>query len=668
MAFEPNNQWDTEARQLLPKLDWWDIDDDAVQVHYFHSKDDVDWVWFIVPASMSFAQKRVVFETNASSENDGVMFTSQHIASRDAGPDTQLSLYRYVEQGKKGSIQRIMSVDDYGTVKPAGSVGGTIFARFDMLLDPGIYYVKVELASRENWAMEAPYAMHLLIEDDGSPLGPDAPLVELKPERPMTTEDLVCEIVQESVSEAGLPITYYYVWYRDGQVVPFGNNDDIKPWETERFKLSMAKNYHVGGDPAVIPSIYTNPGEVWHCEVYAMDEYGYSELPAVSNSVTIGSELGRSWGMELVVNKEYRGSLGFAEDQVLLLGWHDLATHGFDPSLDEAMPNLTVPAPGGGTMFVPLAEGRSYSMGLDNEHISLNTDFRPYGKGASWFVVVEMGDPTQDSIAECRLSWQVQNLPEETVDGVTITQMRKRSDGVFEALPGTQVLVEAGRNVIGQIVLDEVALRNLQTDVSGQAYAVFRISIGAPNEFQVFDFGVTNAATWQPGWQLVSMKLTPLNNAIDEIFVIDGQKQYRGVVWMYEGGKYVAATHVVAGRGYWMYIPKRASELINVFGNLGTSIPLSAGWNIVGPIHDIKDFKATYNEQEYPGVLKKIVKPENDPAALQIFKFIIDQEGNPGYGLAQDSTGVYNLDIGHGYWIESKETFELPVVPPCKDE
>ena len=67
MAFEPNNQWDTEARQLLPKLDWWDIDDDAVQVHYFHSKDDVDWVWFMVPASMSFAQKRVVCETNSSS-------------------------------------------------------------------------------------------------------------------------------------------------------------------------------------------------------------------------------------------------------------------------------------------------------------------------------------------------------------------------------------------------------------------------------------------------------------------------------------------------------------------------------------------------------------------------------------------------------------------------
>ena len=669
MAYEPNNRWETEARQLLPKTDWWDMDDEAVQTHYFHARDDVDWVWFIVPASMSFAQKRVLFETNASSENEGVMYTSQHIASRDPGPDTQLTLYRYYETAKGNpALERLFTVDDFGTVKPEGSIGGTKFARFDRLLDPGIYYVKVELASRQNWAMEAPYAMHLLIEETGSAIGPSAPVVELTPERPMPTEDLVCEIVEESISEAGLPITYFYVWYRDGQVVPFGNNNEVKPWETERFKLSMAKNHHADGDPAVIPSIYTNPGEVWHCEVYAMDEYGYSELPVVSNAVIIGGELGRYWGMELLVKKEYRGRIGLADDQVVVLGWHDLATHGFDPSLDESMPNITVPAPGGGTVFVPLAEGRSYSTGLDNEHISLNTDIRPYGKGTSWFVVIEMGDPTQDSIAECRLSWQVQSLPEETVDGISITQMRKRSDGVFEAIPGTQMLVEAGRNVVGQIVLDEVALRNLQTDASGQAYAVFRISIGAPNEFQVFDFGVTNAGVWKPGWQLVSMKLTPLNNAIDEIFVIDGQKIYRGVVWMYEDGRYVAATHMVAGRGYWMYIPKRATELINVYGSLGTSIPLNTGWNIIGPIHDIKDFKSTYNEQEYPGILKKIVKPEGDPSGLQIFKFVVNEAGDPDYDLALDQYGLYNLDIGNGYWIESKETFELPVVPPKNDE
>ena len=160
----------------------------------------------------------------------------------------------------------------------------------DLLLDPGIYYVKVELSNRNKWAMEAPYAMHLIIEESAGTFGPTAPEVELTPENPMTTQDLVCEIIEESVSEAGSPISYFYVWFRDGVVVPFGNAGDVKPWETVRYNLSMAKNHLAGEDPWVIPSVYTNAGERWHCEVYAMDEYGYSEEPVVSNTVTIGSE------------------------------------------------------------------------------------------------------------------------------------------------------------------------------------------------------------------------------------------------------------------------------------------------------------------------------------------------------------------------------------------
>ena len=244
-----------------------------------------------------------------------------------------------------------------------------------------------------------------------------------------------------------------------------------------------------------------------------------------------------------------------------------------------------------------------------------------------------MGDPLQDSIAECRISWQVNRMPEHTVMVPHHPDAQAR-DGVF-AIPARSRWLR--RNVLGEIVLDEIALKDLQTDSNGQAFAVFRISIGAPDEFQVFDFGVTNAATWKPGWQLVSLKLTPLNNAIEELFTQDGQKLYRGIVWMYEGGKYVPATHMVAGRGYWMYIPKRATSLINIYGNLGTSIPLNAGWNICGPIYDIADFKATYNDTDYPGVLKKIVKPENDAADpdLQVRHY---NQGNPGYGLHRMST------------------------------
>ena len=643
MAFEPNDLR-SEAHQILPKEDWLDMDDDAVQTHYFYRRDDCDWVWFMVPATMNFGPKRVRFETNASSENEGVMYTSQNIASRERGPDTQLTLYD--SKGKE-----LLWVDDYGNLT-ANEPGGTYFARFDILLEPGIYYVKVELANRQSWAMLAPYAMHLGIEESSGTIGPTAPEISLTPTLPLTTDDLVCEITKESESETGEEVEYLYVWFRDGVVVPFGNPQTVNPWETVRYNLSMAKNNFAGEEPNVVPSKYTNPGEVWQCQVYAMDSHGYSETPVYSEPVTIAAGNGKDWRMEINVSKEYRGFSGIAQDQVVVIGWHDMATHGFDPSLDEAMANIDIPGlPVGGVY--PFAEGRSYSVGFDQEYDCLSTDYRPYNRATSWLVMVEMGNPDTDTVAECRLSWRASSLPPTSIDGMSVTQMRKRVDGVYEAVPGTTMELQIG--AYQEIVLGDVALKSLQTDQYGQAYAVFRFSLGAPDEFQELNFDTGLRA----GWNLISLKLTPLNNAVDEVLVRNGKKVYRGTVWQYEGGKYIAATHLVAGRGYWLYIPAGISGKITLTGNLGTSIPLNTGWNIIGPIHPVEDFEATYNEQAYPGILKKITR--DNAGKLNIYKFVI-RDGAPSYDFAVDNAGIYNLQLGEGYWIETSETFELPVV------
>jgi len=643
MAFEPNDYL-ADARQLLAKEDWLDMDDESVQTHYFYRRDDSDWVWFMVPATMNFGQKRVRFETNASSENEGVMFSSQNIASYENGPDTQLTLFD--STGKS-----LLWIDDYGNLS-AGEAGGTYFARFDVLLDPGIYYVKVELGNRNNWAMSAPYAMHLGIEESSGTIGPTAPMVSLTPELPLTTDDLVCEIIAESESETGETVEYLYVWFRDGVVVPFGNPQTVNPWETVRFNLSMAKNNFAGEEPNVIPSKYTNPGEVWQCQVYAMDSHGYSEVPVYSEPVTIAAGSGKDWRMEINVSKEYRGSLGIAQDQVVVIGWHDMATHGFDPSLDEAMANVNIPGLPASSVY-PFAEGRSFSVGFDHEYDCLSTDYRPYNRATSWLVVVEMGNPDTDTIAECRLSWQASSLPATSIDGMSVTQMRKRVDGVYEAVSGSATELEIG--TYQEVVLDDVDLKSLQTDEYGQSYAVFRFSLGAPDEFQELNFDTGLRA----GWNLISLKLTPLNNAVDEVLVRNGKKVYRGTVWQYEGGKYIAATYLVAGRGYWLYIPSGISGKITLTGNLGTSIPLNTGWNIIGPIHPVEDFAATYNEQDYPGILKKITKDTANE--LNIYKFVI-KNGAPSYDFAVDSLGIYNLELGEGYWIETTETFELPVI------
>ena len=282
-----------------------------------------------------------------------------------------------------------------------------------------------------------------------------------------------------------------------------------------------------------------------------------------------------------------------------------------------------------------LALGRMYSVGLDNTHGMLSTDMRPYGQSSSWFIMVEAGD---DSIDSMTLSWNGADMvPMDSMGGLTITRMYKDASGVFEPVAGTTMNMAD----VTRIKLSEEDLAELQVDKNGQRYVVFRISLGAPDSMQLVQL--------KKGWNMVSLKVTPLNNGVDDVFADGNTKYYSGTVYEYSGGQYVAAKNIIATKGYWVYSPNGAEFV--VYGDQETSgISLSKGWNIVGPVYNINNFTTTY-----PDYLS-IVPPK------KISEFINNGDGTSGYKEIKDSG--YSMYVGKAYWIYSEKEIVLPLVPP----
>ena len=207
----------------------------------------------------------------------------------------------------------------------------------------------------------------------------------------------------------------------------------------------------------------------------------------------------------------------------------------------------------------------------------------------------------------------------------------------------------------GYITLDTIAFGELQTDSNGQKYAVYRVSIGGESDSM-------QTIKLSAGWNLVSFALTPNSNDVDDVFSKDGSKLYSGVVWEFSGGRYVdvkaAGNKIVAGKAYWLY--SKAATSITVYGSTASDcISLEAGWNLIGPIYPVKDFKGTY-KKSYPDVYAKIATDEADNP--EIYRFEYDSAtGNSNYALAVEG-GKYVLKIGNGYWIKTTQAVDLPIV------
>ena len=623
-AYESNDT-PKQATRLLAKEDWSDVGDANAQEHYFHTYYDVDYFWFIVPDKLSENKTLVKFETNAGD----IMYNSAHQFDLDVGLDTKLDLLK--ADGKT----IIHTCDNYYS-KPG--TAATKYARFELELDPGLYYVRVYSAMTSTafqLVSGNSYFVHLGLFDVKGAEGPTSPTtVSLTPLQPTSSQNLECSASGSVSSESIDEPEYYYVWYRNGVVVPFGKEPDVSAWNTARFELSYAKNFSadpkLAAQPHIVPAEYTQPGDIWHCVVYAKDVNGYSE-PVTSNRIVV---TGAVWNANLYVTKTYR-SADIANvtgnDQAVVIGLDDNATFGFDPTFDSAAANGTTPD------GKPLAMGSMYSVGMDNTYTKLNRDYRPYGRSASWYIKIEMGDASIDS---CTLSWPNITLPTDAVGKLTITRMMQLTDRTWEVVDGTTQDMTA----VSSISLDSSDITGLQKDDKGQYFIVFRITLGAADEGQ-------DIALYK-GWNMISMSVTPLNNAVSSVFTnAEGKKVVRGDVWRYENGQYVATSYVTAGVGYWVYASQDAigSSAIRVYGNRPTDgIPLKKGWNMMGPIYTIPDFAAAYPD------LKGIIDFN------QIYKVRSTTQGVIDYVPA---TG---MEIGSAYWIYCNEAVVLPVIPTAE--
>ena len=214
------------------------------------------------------------------------------------------------------------------------------------------------------------------------------------------------------------------------------------------------------------------------------------------------------------------------------------------------------------------------------------------------------------------------------------------TDRTWEVVDGTTQDMTA----VSSISLDSSDITGLQKDDKGQYFIVFRITLGAADEGQ-------DIALYK-GWNMISMSVTPLNNAVSSVFTnAEGKKVVRGDVWRYENGQYVATSYVTAGVGYWVYASQDAigSSAIRVYGNRPTDgIPLKKGWNMMGPIYTIPDFAAAYPD------LKGIIDFN------QIYKVRSTTQGVIDYVPA---TG---MEIGSAYWIYCNEAVVLPVIPTAE--
>jgi hypothetical protein len=629
LAYEPNNTYN-QARRILPKSNPLSLVDLAVQRHTFGTSEDRDWFWFLVEDGPGYERLRVTFETS----NITTMWSPYYSGLADVC-DTVLALYR---SNGSGAPSFVRQVDDVGVTGVTGQLGESNFARVEVDLTPGVYYVQVWTNSTITTTNGA-YLAHLWFEVPSGASGPSAPTtVTLLPQQPNTADDLICT-ASGGVSPLGEShISYKYVWFRNGQIVPFGSG--AQPYEGANYVLANAKPaVSADGSPAnVVPSTYTRAGEVWTCQVFATDSNGES-TGSLSNSVTIGTV---SWTQAIQVAKTFTDGTA-AVTQTVTLGWRFGATHGFDLNIDADLPtpgDLPPGGPGGaGTGVVMTPAGSSYSVGLEADHTRLTTDMRPYGDMTSWYLKVDLGlNP-----ATCRLTWNGLSLP-VTETPLTITRVQEGPYGEFYPVYGTTLDMSTvnGITLTSQDIEDIIAAAGGST----QGYsALFRVSLGTGDANQTL--------TLDYGWNMISFAIQPITPAVRSVFAFNGQQVIAGTAWAYQNGGYVAVTEVEAKVGYWVFCPLTSGATFTVHGlPVGGQLALVTGWNLVGPVVDTNVVEAYSAYSQAP----------DGNGAVDLNYDAVLRENLGVKGINPSTKGYETTPImkkGQAYWIKASRNVEL---------
>jgi uncharacterized repeat protein (TIGR01451 family) len=85
-----------------------------------------------------------------------------------------------------------------------------------------------------------------------------------------------------------------------------------------------------------------------------------------------------------------------------------------------------------------------------------------------------------------------------------------------------------------------------------------------------------------PGWNLISLPVTPLVAAPQDVFTLPQQSIVIGEVLGFHDGEYVAVEELAANEGYWVYLPGDSPRSFAITGTVASSVDIAPGWNLIG--------------------------------------------------------------------------------------
>ena len=140
--------------------------------------------------------------------------------------------------------------------------------------------------------------------------------------------------------------------------------------------------------------------------------------------------------------------------------------------------------------------------------------------------------------------------------------------------------------------------------------------------------------TLRPHWNLIATPIRPTDPRVAQL--LHGVSL--GPVWEWADGRYRAATEIQEMRGYWVYCPNAAEVAIRGDAVPDLRAPLSAGWNLIGPVA-VAPFD--------PVLLPPDVEPAGALGAPVFWGWQAEtQQAIPAEAL---------LEPGQGYWIYAVE-------------
>jgi LasA protease len=157
------------------------------------------------------------------------------------------------------------------------------------------------------------------------------------------------------------------------------------------------------------------------------------------------------------------------------------------------------------------------------------------------------------------------------------------------------------------------------------------------------------------GWNLISLPVQPSNTAIEvvlsqikgSISVVYAYNTVDGEYQTYIPGSVSNLSHMVAGRGYWVYSTKNAS--LNISGSAAAkSITLEEGWNLVG-----------YNSRSRQSIETALKSIAGKYSAVYFY----DQNTRTYVGYIPGELNDLNfMEPGAGYWIHAttRSVWRLP--------